>query len=98
MGGYTIEVTETETAGEALSGLSTYANFADQDLQGNTMPAPQAGEGIGANVTGAVNAWHEVFTDIGKDIDIFGKNVKSAARVTYQIEEVVNNKFHNLAN
>ncbi len=95
--GYTIKRSETEGAADALSSVGSCATVADSDLQGNTMPAPAAGEGIGAEVKAMLAEWHKALPDLAKEFDVLSKNVKKAATVTIQVEEPIRGQFRSFA-
>lgn len=95
--GYTIKRDETESAASALSSVGSCATTADSDLEGNVMPSPAAGEGIGAEVKSMLAGWHKALPDLAKEFDVLSKNVKTAATVTIEVEEPIRGQFRSFA-
>jgi hypothetical protein len=94
MGGYTIEVPETERAVDMLTGNATQTHDADTGI--STMPklpAVQAGESIASDVAAFVSGWHEALDDVHNELTGLAKNVDTSKNVTVKVEQEVGNRF-----
>jgi hypothetical protein len=98
MGGYTIEVNEVERAADALGSIAFCASDADSDITDITaLPAPAAGDGIGATLNSFKAQWHGVLPDLHKEVDTLSTKVTSSASVTVRVEEQVRSRFQHFA-
>ena len=94
MGGYTIEVNEVERAADALGSIAFCATNADADITGiSALPAPAAGDGIGAALSGFKTQWHDVLPNLHTEVDTLSKKVTASASVTVKVEEQVHGRF-----
>jgi hypothetical protein len=98
MGGYTIKANEVERAADALGSVAFYASNADSDITAITgLPAPAAGDGIGAALTSFKAQWNGVLPDLHKEVDTLSGKVTSSATVTIQVEQQVHSRFQQFA-
>ncbi len=95
MGGYTIEVPETERAVDMLTGNATRSQSADTGISHMPrLPAVQAGESIAASVAAFVTGWHEALKDITDELTALAHNVDTSKNVTIKVEQQVGNQFN----
>jgi hypothetical protein len=98
MGGYTIEVNEVERAADALGSIAFCASNADDDITAIAgLPAPAAGDGIGAALSSFKNQWHGVLPNLHTEVDTLSKKVTTSASVTVKVEEQVHDRFRAFA-
>ena len=67
--GYTIDLADTQSAADTMSGIGDCADAADIDLMGmGTLPVAEAGESVNGQLTSFQSAWHGVLTELKKEM------------------------------
>ena len=96
--GYTIDVKETQSAGEYMTSVGDCAQNADGCIQDVTpLPAPEAGQGVGAQLKAFTAAWHGILPDLKTEMDAMSAKAKSTATVYYTVEEQARGGFARFA-
>jgi hypothetical protein len=90
-----IDPAQTELAGLQLAHIRSESDAVvhTADSMHGSIPAPEAGVGIGAAVTAMARAWSEGFNQISTELELLGGKVQQAARVYVLVENAAVGTF-----
>ena len=92
-GSYTVTPGTLQSSAKVLLGMSFRPATVQKKIQGSTVGAPEAGNGINAALSTFQAGWSNVLTEVGVQYSQMSTEVDSAAKLYISAEATVSDGF-----